>query len=222
MSQPIGLLIRRELAVVIKSRSEFIYPLAFFVIVTSLFPLAVTPDPVQLAFIAPGVIWVAALLSILMSFNGFYQQDYDEGGLEQLLISGVSGTNIVLSKSIANWIVTGLPLILIAPVLGVLFNMNPTANLVTMLSLLIGIPSLCLIGSIGMCLTLGLRNGGVLLTLLVLPLFIPVLIFGASAVQAASTGLNFSGQLAILLALLIFSLLLAPFAGAAAIKVSIE
>lgn len=222
MSLTKGLLIRRELAVVIKSRSEFIYPLAFFVIVTSLFPLAVTPDPVQLAFIAPGVIWVAALLSILMSFNGFYQQDYDEGGLEQLLISGVSGANIVLSKSIANWIVTGLPLILIAPVLGVLFNMNPIANLVTMLSLLIGIPSLCLIGSIGMCLTLGLRNGGVLLTLLVLPLFIPVLIFGASAVQAASTGLNFSGQLAILLALLIFSLLLAPFAGAAAIKVSIE
>ncbi len=222
MSLTKGLLIRRELAVVIKSRSEFIYPLAFFVIVTSLFPLAVTPDPVQLAFIAPGVIWVAALLSILMSFNGFYQQDYDEGGLEQLLISGVSGANIVLSKSIANWIVTGLPLILIAPVLGGLFNMNPIANLVTMLSLLIGIPSLCLIGSIGMCLTLGLRNGGVLLTLLVLPLFIPVLIFGASAVQAASTGLNFSGQLAILLALLIFSLLLAPFAGAAAIKVSIE
>jgi heme exporter protein B len=222
MNNSLILLVRRELAVVLRSQSEFIYPLAFFVIVTSLFPLAVTPDPVQLAFIAPGVLWVAALLSILLSLNGFYQPDYEEGGLEQLLLSGVSGANIVLSKSIANWIVTGLPLILIAPVLGVLFNMNSTANLVTMLSLLLGIPSLCLIGSIGMCLTLGLRNGGVLLTLLVLPLFIPVLIFGASAVQAASVSLNYSGQLAILAALLIFTLILAPIAGSASIKVSID
>ncbi|MBV1908558.1 MAG: heme exporter protein CcmB [Kangiellaceae bacterium] len=215
-------LVIREISVVLKSQNEFIYPIAFFFIVTSLFPLAVTPDPVQLAYIAPGVIWVAALLSILLSLNGFYQSDYEEGGLEQLLLSGVSGPTIVLSKSLANWLVTGLPLVIVAPLIGVLFHLDGEANWIAFLSLLIGTPSLCLIGSIGMCLTLGLRNGGVLLTLLVLPLFIPVLIFGALSVQAASLGDTTSGQLAILGAMLILSIMLAPFAGSAAMKISID
>ncbi len=222
MNSSLVALIRREISVVLRSQSEFVYPLAFFVIVTSLFPLAVTPDPVQLAFLAPGVIWVAALLSILLSLNGFYQLDYEEGGLEQLLLAGVAGRDILLAKSIANWLVTGLPLVIVAPLIGVLFDMDWSANKIAMLSLLIGTPSLCLIGSIGMCLTLGLRNGGVLLTLLVLPLFIPVLIFGASAVQAAAMGTNFSGQIAILGALLVLSLMLAPYAGAAAMKIAID
>lgn len=215
-------LIKRELAVVFRSKNEFIYPVAFFVIVTSLFPLAVTPDPVQLAFIAPGVIWVAALLSILLSLNGFYQPDFEEGGLEQLLLSGVSGTQIVAAKSIANWLVTGLPLVIMAPLIGALFNLDTTAIGVAFVGLLIGTPSLCFIGSIGMCLTLGLRNGGVLLTLLILPLFIPILIFGALAVQAASMNDGVSGQLAILGALLILSVLLSPFAGSAAMKIAID
>jgi len=215
-------LIKREISVVLKSQSEFVYPLAFFVIVTSLFPLAVTPDPVQLAFLAPGIIWVAALLSILLSLNSFYQADFEEGGLEQLLLAGVSGENIVIAKSVANWIVTGLPLVIVAPLIGVLFNMDWQANWVAMLSLFLGTPTLCFIGSIGMCLTLGLRNGGVLLTLLILPLFIPVLIFGTSAVQAASTALNYNGQLAILGALLVLTIMLAPFAGSAAMKISID
>lgn len=215
-------LIQREISVVLRSQSEFIYPLAFFVIVTSLFPLAVTPDPVQLAFLAPGIIWVAALLSILMSLNGFYQADFEEGGLEQLLLSGISAASIVFAKSIANWLVTGLPLIIAAPFIGFLFSMESHANWVAMLSLALGTVSLCFIGSIGMCLTLGLRNGGVLLTLLVLPLFVPVLIFGTSAVQAASIGNSYSGQLAMLGALLILSIMLAPFAGAAAMKISID
>jgi len=215
-------LIKREISVVLKSQSEFIYPLAFFVIVTSLFPLAVTPDPVQLAFLAPGIIWVAALLSILLSLNSFYQADFEEGGLEQLLLAGVSGANIVIAKSFANWLVTGLPLVMVAPLIGVLFNMDWQANWIAMISLFLGTPSLCFIGSIGMCLTLGLRNGGVLLTLLVLPLFIPVLIFGTSAVQAASTFLSYNGQLAILGALLILTIMLAPFAGSAAMKISID
>jgi len=222
MSSSLKALIHREISVVLRSQSEFIYPLAFFVIVTSLFPLAVTPDPVQLAFLAPGVIWVAALLSILLSLNSFYQLDYEEGGLEQLLLAGVSGRHILMSKSIANWLVTGLPLVIVAPLLGVLFDIDWETNKIAMLSLFLGTPSLCLIGSIGMCLTLGLRNGGVLLTLLVLPLFIPVLIFGASAVQAAAIGSNYSGQLAILGALLILSIMLAPFAGAAAMKIAID
>ena len=222
MSSQLTSLIKREISVVLRSQSEFIYPLAFFVIVTSLFPLAVTPDPVQLAFLAPGIIWVAALLSILLSLNGFYQADYEEGGLEQLLLAGVSGSNIVFAKSVANWLVTGLPLVIVAPLIGVLFHMDIQANGVAMLSLFLGTPTLCFIGSIGMCLTLGLRNGGVLLTLLILPLFIPVLIFGASAVQAASIGIDYSGQLAILGALLILSIILAPHAGAAAMKISIN
>lgn len=215
-------LVKRELAVVVKSQNEFIYPIAFFVIVTSLFPLAVTPDPVQLAFIAPGVIWVAALLSILLSLNGFYQVDYEEGGLEQLLLSGVSGVSIVFAKSTANWLVTGLPLVIVAPFIGVLFNLDTSAIFIAFVTLLVGTPSLCFIGSIGMCLTLGLRNGGVLLTLLVLPLFIPILIFGALAVQAASVGDSSSGQIAILGAMLILSIMLAPLAGSAAMKISID
>jgi heme exporter protein B len=215
-------LIKRELAVVFRSKNEFIYPVAFFVIVTSLFPLAVTPDPVQLAFIAPGVIWVAALLSILLSLNGFYQPDYEEGGLEQLLLAGVSGTQIVATKSLANWLVTGLPLVIMAPLIGVLFNLDGRAIGVAFVSLLIGTPSLCFIGSIGMCLTLGLRNGGVLLTLLILPLFIPVLIFGALAVQAASLNDGVTGQLAVLGAMLILSIMLSPLAGSAAMKIAID
>lgn len=222
MKSPLLSLIKREISVVLRSQSEFVYPLAFFVIVTSLFPLAVTPDPVQLAFLAPGIIWVAALLSILLSLNGFYQADYEEGGLEQLLLAGVSGSNIMIAKSVANWLVTGLPLVIVAPLIGVLFNMDIQANAVAMLSLLLGTPTVCFIGSIGMCLTLGLRNGGVLLTLLILPLFIPVLIFGSSAVQAASIGIDYSGQLAILGALLILSIIFAPYAGAAAMKISIN
>ncbi len=215
-------LIRRELDVVFRSKNEFIYPIAFFVIVTSLFPLAVTPDPVQLAFIAPGVIWVAALLSILLSLNGFYQPDFEEGGLEQLLLTGVSGARIVTAKSIANWLVTGLPLVIMAPLIGVLFNLDMVAISVAFLALLIGTPTLCFIGSIGMCLTLGLRNGGVLLTLLILPLFIPVLIFGTMAVQAAALNDGVSGQLAVLAALLITSVMLSPLAASAAMKIAID
>ncbi|WP_444998169.1 heme exporter protein CcmB [Aliikangiella sp. IMCC44359] len=215
-------LVKRELAVVIRSQSEFIYPLAFFIMVTTMFPLAVTPEPSQLAFIAPGVIWVAALLSLLLSLHAFYQMDYEDGSLEQLLLSGVPGPSIIAAKAIANWIVTGLPLVIIAPLIGVLLNLRAEANWIAMLALLLGTPSLCFIGAIGMSLTLGLRNGGVLLTLLVLPLFIPVLIFGASTVEAASMGRPFNGQLAILAAILILSTLLSPVAASAAMKISID
>lgn len=215
-------LVKRELAVVMRSQSEFIYPLAFFIMVTTMFPLAVTPEPSQLAFIAPGVIWVAALLSLLLSLQAFYQTDYEDGSLEQLLLSGVSGRAIIAAKAIANWVVTGLPLVIIAPLIGVLLNLHVEANWIAMLALLLGTPSLCFIGAIGMSLTLGLRNGGVLLTLLVLPLFIPVLIFGASTVEAASVGRPFNGQLAILAAILILSTLLSPIAASAAMKISID
>ncbi|TQV71426.1 heme exporter protein CcmB [Aliikangiella marina] len=218
----IGSLVSRELSVVFRSQSEFIYPVAFFVMVTTMFPLAVSPEPTQLAFIAPGVIWVASLLSLLLSLHAFYQADFDDGSLEQLLLSGVSGYSIVLSKVVANWIVTGLPLVLVAPVIGILLNLDTHANLVAMLALLLGTPSLCFIGAIGMSLTLGLRNGGVLLTLLVLPLFIPILIFGAATVEAASMGRPYIGQVAVLAAALILSGFFAPFAASAAMKISID
>lgn len=215
-------LVRRELSVVMRSQSEFIYPVAFFVMVTTMFPLAVSPEPSQLAFIAPGVIWVAALLSLLLSLHAFYQADFDDGSLEQLLLSGVSGYSIVLSKVIANWVVTGLPLVIVAPIIGVLLNLDANANLVAMLALFLGTPSLCFIGAIGMSLTLGLRNGGVLLTLLVLPLFVPILIFGAATVEAASMGRPYCGQIAVLTAALVLSGFFAPFAAAAAMKISID
>ncbi|MGX5174487.1 heme exporter protein CcmB [Aliikangiella sp. IMCC44653] len=215
-------LIYRELAVVVKSHSEFVYPLAFFVMVTTMFPLAVTPEPQQLAFIAPGVIWVAALLSLLLSLQSFYVSDFDDGTLEQLVISGVPANQIIVAKVSANWLVTGLPLVFVVPLIGLLMHLDGQTVLVAMLALLLGTPSLCFIGAIGMNLTVGLRNGAVLLTLLVLPLFIPVLIFGASAVEAARSGLEYTGQLAILGAILILCIMLAPFAAAAAMKISLD
>jgi heme exporter protein B len=215
-------LIKRELAVVLRSRSEFVYPLAFFVIVTVLFPLSVIPSPNQLAFVAPGVLWVAALLSILLSLNHFYQADFVDGSLEQILLSDVSAYSVCLAKVLANWLVSGLPLVVICPVIGVLFGLDQTTNLVAMLVLLIGTPTLCFIGAIGMSLIVGLRNGGVLLTLLVLPLYIPVLIFGSSAVAKAAISQPYMGEVALLLALLVLASWLAPLAASAAMKISLE
>ncbi len=215
-------LIARELAVVLRSRSEFIYPLAFFVIVTVLFPLAVTPIPNQLAFIAPGVVWVAALLSILLSLNNFYQADFIDGSLEQILLSDVSAYAVCVAKVTANWLVTGLPLVIICPLIGFLFNLDSQTNWVAMLALLFGTPTLCFIGAIGMSLIVRLRNGAVLLTLLVLPLYIPVLIFGSSAIAKASINQPYLGEMAILLALLILAAWLAPLAASAAMKISLN
>jgi len=199
-------LIARELAVVLRSRSEFIYPLAFFVIVTVLFPLAVTPIPNQLAFIAPGVVWVAALLSILLSLNNFYQADFIDGSLEQILLSDVSAYAVCVAKVTANWLVTGLPLVIICPLIGFLFNLDSQTNWVAMLALLFGTPTLCFIGAIGMSLIVR----------------IPVLIFGSSAIAKASINQPYLGEMAILLALLILAAWLAPLAASAAMKISLN
>ncbi len=212
--------LRRDLKLGIRKRSELLNPLFFFILVASLFPLGVGPGPKILGEIAPGVIWVAALLATLLSMERLFRSDFEDGALEHLLLSPHSLPLLVFAKVVAHWLVTGLPLMLISPLLGVLLHMPVEAITVLPLTLLLGTPVLSLLGAIGVALTVGLRRGGVLLTLLVLPLYVPVLIFGTAAVAAAASGLPVSGQLALIGAMLALALTLAPFATAAALRIS--
>jgi heme exporter protein B len=215
----IGVL-RRDLKIAFHKPSELLNPIFFFILVVSLFPLGVGPGPKILAQIAPGVIWVAALLATLLSMERLFRSDFEDGSLEQLLLSPHPLTLLVLAKVCAHWLTTGLPLLIVSPLLGVLLHLPQEALGVLPLTLLLGTPALSLIGAIGVALTVGLRRGGVLLTLLVLPLYIPVLIFGTSAVAAGAVGLPVSGQLALLGAILILALLLAPLAIAVGLRIS--
>ena len=212
--------LRRDLQLAIRRRSELLNPLFFFILVVSLFPLGIGPDPGVLALIAPGVIWVAALLATLLGLERLFRSDYEDGSLEQFLLSPQPLTLLVLAKVLAHWLLTGLPLLLISPLLGVLLHLPGSAITVLPLSLLLGSPALSLIGAIGVALTVSLRRGSVLLTLLVLPLYVPVLIFGTSAVAAAAQGLPISGQLALLGAVLALALSLAPVAIAAGLRIN--
>jgi heme exporter protein B len=214
--------LRRDLRLGIRKRSEVLNPILFFVLVVSLFPLGVGPSPKILAEIAPGVIWVAALLATLLSMERLFRSDFEDGALEYLLLSPHPLTLLVLAKVLAHWLVTGVPLILVSPLLGVLLHLPPEGISVLPLTLLLGTPVLSLLGAIGVALTVGLRRGGVLLTLLVMPLYVPVLIFGTAAVAAASAGLSVSGQLALLGALLALVLTLSPFATAAGLRISVD
>jgi len=215
-------LIKRDLMLSYRHRSELLNPLLFFVIVVTLFPLGTSPEKELLQTMAPGVIWVAALLAAMLSLDTLFKADYEDGTLEQLLLSQHSNSVLVLAKIISHWLVTGLPIILLAPLLG-LFMFLPAEGVTTlMLTLLIGTPVLSLIGSIGMALTLGLNRGGMLLSLLVLPLYIPVLIFSTNAVDASMAGLEIKGQVYFLCALLVLSITLAPIAAATALKISLE
>lgn len=215
-------LVRRDLLLVSRSRAEALNPLFFFVLVISLFPLGVGPEGALLATMAPGVVWVAALLAALLALDGMFRSDFEDGSLEQMLISSASPALLVLAKCIAHWVSTGLPVLLFAPLAGLFLNLPTSALPALMLSLLLGTPILSAVGSIGIALTVGLRRGGMLLILLVLPLYVPILIFGAGAVDAAVQGLSFSGQLAMLGALFIVALLLAPVAAAAALRISVN
>lgn len=214
-------LLRRDLQLAYRHRGEMLNPLIFFVIVVSLFPLGISPESSVLATLAPGVIWIAALLSVLLSLDSVFRSDFEDGSLEQLLLSPYPLTVLLLAKMAAHWLVTGLPLVLAAPVLGVVMHLPAAAIPTLVATLTLGMPVLSLIGAIGMALTVGLRRGGVLLSLLVLPLYVPVLIFGATAVDAAAVGLDVSGHLALLGALLLFAVSLAPLAVAAALRISI-
>lgn len=209
---------RREWAVAWRNSGQWVNPLLFFVVVVALFPLGVGPSPTTLSIIAPGILWVSALLSVLLSLGTLFDADYADGTLEQLVLSGQSLPLIVLGKVLVHWLLSGLPLLLVSPLLGLLFNLPITAIPVLMMSLLLGTLTLSLIGAIGAALTVGLNQAGVLLSLLVLPLSAPVLIFGSAAVTAAASGLSSTGQLLVMAALLLLALSLAPLTAALALR----
>lgn len=206
----------------LRRRADTLTPLVFFVMVTSLFPLAIGPEPDTLRTIAPGIIWVAALLAALLSLDHLFLSDYRDGTLEQLVLAPFPLTLIVLAKIASHWLLTGVPLIVMAPVIALQFDLPADSILVLLSSLLLGTPVLSLIGAAGAALTLGLRRGGVLIALLVLPLTIPLLVFGAGAVEANSAGLGADAHLSLLGALLIVAALFAPWATATALRVSLD
>ncbi len=214
--------LRRDLMLAYRHRAQILNPLLFFVIVVSLFPLGLDPEPELLHTIAPGVIWVAALLAAMLSLDNMFRSDFDDGSLEQLLLTPHPLPLLVLAKILAHWLTSGLPLLVLAPVLGMLLNLGNESLFPLLATLALGTPVLSLIGSIGVALTVGLRGGGVLLSLLILPLFIPVLIFAANAVGNAGAGLDITGQLAFLGSLLALASALAPLATAAALRISLN
>ncbi|MCO7223618.1 heme exporter protein CcmB [Pleionea sp. CnH1-48] len=218
----LGLLIKREIRLLLRRKAELLNPLFFFLVVTTMFPLGISPEAKVLSTLAPGVLWVCVLLSLLLSLDVLYREDFDDGSLVQLLMSGASAANIVLAKSIANWLFCALPLIVMSPLLSVMLHLPSDALGALIASLLAGTPVLCLLGAIGMSLTVGLRRGGILLVLLVLPLYIPVLILGTMLVSAASMGHSYLPLLLLLIAASVMSVSLAPWAAGAALKVSVS
>ena len=214
--------IHRDLLLVFRKRNDIINPLAFFLMVGVLFPLGVSPEAEFLSELAPGVIWVAALLASLLSVDGIFRSDFDDGSLEQMLVSPQSLLVIILAKVMSHWLISGFCLALVSPILAVMLFLPSDGYSALIVSLLLGTPTLSLIGAIGAALTVGLRKGGVLISLLVLPLYIPVLIFGAGSVQAGSIGLPTLGYMALLGAMLVLSIVLTPFAIVAALKISVR
>jgi len=215
-------IIARDLTLAMRHRSDVLTTVFFFVIVVSLFPLGVGPETDLLRSMAAGVVWVSALLASMLSLGRLFADDYNDGTLEQLLLTPQPLALMVFGKVLAHWLISGLPLVLIAPLLGLQFGLGSDALLMLVVTLLLGTPVLSLVGSIGAALTLGLRGGGVLVSLLVLPLYIPVLIFGAGGVEASVSGMGAEGHLSLLAAILIMALLLAPLASAAALRISVE
>ena len=215
-------LLKRDLLLAFRHRGELINPLLFFTMVVTLFPLGVSPEEALLRKMAPGVIWIAALLAALFSLENMFRSDFDDGALEQMALSPHPLSVLVLAKVLAHWLVSGLPMLLLAPLLALFLSMPARAVSALELTLLIGTPLLSLVGAIGVALTVGLRRGGILLTLLVLPLYIPVLIFATNAVTASGAGMPVEGQLYFLAALLVLALTLAPLATAAALRISLS
>ncbi len=215
-------IIKRDLLLAMRRQSDVLTILFFFIIVVSLFPLSIGPEMNMLRTMAPGVVWVAALLASMLSLGRMFSNDYLDGTLEQMLLSPQSLSLLVLGKALAHWLVTGVPLVLMAPVLGVQYDLPVEALFVLTTALLLGTPVLSLIGAIGAALTLGLRGGGVLVSLLVLPLYIPVLIFGAGAVEANMAGVGFDAHLSLIGAFLLVSFVFAPWAAASSLRVSLE
>jgi len=215
-------IVARDLLLALRRRSDVATALLFFVIVASLFPLGIGAEPNLLRSIAPGVIWVAALLSSMLSLSRLFAADHADGTLEQMLLGAAPAGVVAAAKVLAHWLVSGLPLVAIAPLIALQYDLPAPLYGTLVLSLLLGTPVLSLIGAVGAALTLGLRGGGVLLSLLVLPLYVPVLIFGAGSVDMAAAGLSPQGQLQLLAAMLVASAALAPWAIAAALRISTE
>lgn len=222
MLKALNCVIRRDLLLAFRRRSDVLTTLFFFVIVATLFPLGVGPEAALLRTMAPGILWVAALLASMLALGRLFALDYADGTLEQMLLAPEPLTVIVIGKVMAHWLVSGLPLVLLAPLLAVQFDLPRESVAVLFFSLLIGTPVLSLIGSIGAALTLGVRGGGVLVSLLVLPLYIPVLIFGAGAVGAEASGLGSSAHLLLLGGVLAGAAALSPWATASALRISLE
>ena len=215
-------IISRDLRLAMRRRSDIISALFFFIIVVSLFPLGIGPQVELLRTLAPGVLWVAALLATMLSLPRLFADDHRDGTLEQLVLAPQPLGLIVLGKVLAHWLVSGLPLTLLAPVLGIQFDLDAEALTILTLSLLVGTPALSAIGAIGAALTLGVRGGGVLLSLLVLPLYIPMLIFGAGAVDATVSGIGADAHLSLLGALTLGGVFFAPWPTAAALRIALE
>jgi len=215
-------LLRRDFLLAYRRRAELLQPLVFLLVVVTLFPLGVGPSPSLLANIAPGVIWIAALLATVLSLDSLFRSDFEDGTLEQMVLSGQSLALIALARTVAHWLVAGLPIVLLSPLLAMWMNLPDEGLLILIESLAIGTPVLSLIGAIGGALTVSLKRGGQLLSLLVFPLYVPLLILATSAVSSAAVDLPYTGQLGLMLAGLIASLTLAPFATAAALKLSLS
>jgi heme exporter protein B len=212
----------RDLRLAFRRREQLVQPLAFFVLVAMLFPLSITPELSRLRDIAPGVLWVAALLSSLLALEFLFRDDAQDGTLEQYALSGRSLTWLLFAKTATHWLLTGVPLALLAPLLGVALGVPVAAMPSVVAALALGTVSLSLLGAIGAALTLGVKRGGVLLSLLTLPLAVPVLIFGAQATQAAVEGASAAGPMYMLAALAVLGVTLAPLAAAAAVRISLE
>ena len=215
-------ILRRDLRLAMRQGADSVMVVAFFIVTTTLFPFGVGPEANILARIASGVIWVSALLAAMLSLERVFQTDYEDGTLELLTLSPISLEVVVLGKVVAHWLTTGLPLIIAAPLMAVMLNMDPDGFVVLMIAMLLGTPALSLIGAIGAALILGARRGGVLVSLLVLPLYIPILIFGAGAVEAALLGMSATAQLQIMGAILLLALAATPFATAHALRQAME
>ena len=214
--------LRRDLKLAARRRTDALLPLAFFLVALSLFPLGVGPEPKMLREMAPGIVWVCALLASMLSVSSLFAGDLADGSLEQMMLAPTTGLALAAAKSAVHWLLTGLPLLVATPLAALLFGMSTPAMLALLLGLLLGTPILSLLGALGAALTLGLRSGGMLLILIVLPLATPALIFGAGAVSTVEAGLSASGHFSVLGALLICTLIGAPLATTAALRISTE
>ncbi|MGI9251980.1 MAG: heme exporter protein CcmB [Pseudohongiellaceae bacterium] len=214
--------LRRDLTVALRRKHDVLNPFMFFLIVATLFPIGISPEPTRLAEIAAGVLWIAALLAAMLSMDNLFRADYEDGSLEQLLLSPHPLFFLVLAKNISHWIVSGLPVVLVSPLIAYMLNLPPQSYPALLLTLALGTPALSLLGSIGVALTVGLGSRGLILAVITLPMCIPILIAGTLAVQQTQNGASLIGYLAIMAAMLIAALSLAPLASAAALRISVS